>query len=98
MLSRINSSLELTCLIAGTLWAADDPFAGKWKLDQEKSKITGEQMKIEDLGDNKYQFTFVETSDTITADGTDQPVHFGQTLSITKDGSDTWKVVTKKAR
>ena len=96
MLTRFNSLIALTCLIAGTLWAADDPFAGKWKLDQEKSKITGEQMKIEDLGDNKYQFTIGETSDTITADGTDQPVHDGQSMAITKDGSDTWKIITKK--
>ena len=27
-------------LAAGTLWAANDPFAGKWKLNPSKSKLT----------------------------------------------------------
>src|ERR1700685_4141523 len=96
MLTRINSALALTCLLAGTLCAADDPFCGKWKLDQEKSKIAGEQTKIEDLGNNKYKFTFGENSDTVTADGTDQPVHYGRTMSLTVEGPDSLKMVIKK--
>lgn len=96
MLTRISSAMALTFLIAGTLSAADDPFCGKWKLDQGKSKIAGEQMKIEDLGDNKYKFTFGNESDTVAADGTDQPVHYGRTTSITKEDPTTWKMVIKK--
>jgi hypothetical protein len=96
MFVRTMQSLALLCLFIASLSAADDPFVGKWKLNQEKSKIAGEQMKIEDLGDNKYKFSFGNVSDTITADGTDQPVHFGRTRSITKEGSNTWKVVSKK--
>jgi hypothetical protein len=96
MRTRIHSSLALACLLAGTLCAADDPFCGKWKLNQEKSKIAGEQMKIEDLGGNKYKFTFGNVSDTITADGTDQPAHFGRTISIAAEGPKNWKMVIKK--
>lgn len=96
MIKRINSALALTCLIAGSLCAADDPFCGKWKLDQAKSNISGEQTKIEDLGDNKYKFTFGNDSDTVTADGTDQPVHYGRTMSLAKEGSNSWKMVIKK--
>lgn len=96
MRTPIYSSLALACLLAGTLCAADDPFCGKWKLNQEKSKIAGEQMKTEDLGGNKYKFTFGENSDTITADGTDQPIHFGRTMSIASEGPTTWKMVIKK--
>jgi hypothetical protein len=96
MLTRINTALALTSLIAGTLWAADDPFCGKWKLNQEKSKISGEQMKIEDLGDGKYKFTFGEVSDTITADGTDQAIHFGRTMSLSKEGPNAWRMIIKK--
>ena len=91
-----SSSLVLVCLVTGALWAADDPFCGKWKLNQEKSKIAGEQLKIEDLGSSKYKLTFGNVSDTITADGTDQPVHFGRTTSITPEGSNTWKMLIKK--
>lgn len=93
---HIRSVLALYCLVGVTLCAAEDPFCGKWKLNQEKSKIAGEQAKIEDLGNNKYKISFGEVSDVIKADGTDQPVHFGQTQSITEDGSNTWKVVTKR--
>ena len=96
MVLRSIQALTLGCLFTASLWAADDPFVGKWKLNQEKSKIAGEQVKIEDLGNNKYKISFGQISDTTTADGTDQPVHFGRTRSITKEGANAWKVVTKQ--
>lgn len=96
MFTRIYSSLALACLLAGTLRAADDPFVGKWKLNKEKSKVTGDQMKIEDLGDNKYKWSFGKISDTVTADGTDQAIHFGRTMSLAKDGDKSLKMVIKK--
>lgn len=95
--AKTVATLALACLLAGTLGAApDDPFCGKWKLNLEKSKVTGEQMKIADLGGNKYKITFGNVSDTITADGSDQAGHFGRTTSITPDGSNQWKMVVKK--
>lgn len=95
MRTHIYSALAAACLLAGTLCAADDPFCGKWKLNQEKSKIAGEQMKIQDLGGNKYKFTHGNESDTVAADGTDQPVHDGRTMAITAEGSNEWKMVIK---
>ena len=95
-MKRFYFSLVLACLLTGTLWAADDPFSGKWKLNMEKSKFTGEQTKIEDLSGNKYKWTSGNTSDTITADGTDQPVHFGRTLSLAPEGANNWRMVIKK--
>lgn len=88
--------LILTCLLAGTLWASDDPFCGKWKLNMEKSKFAGDQVKIEDLGGNKYKWTVGKVSDSIAYDGTDQPVHFDRTISMTPDGKNSWKMVIKK--
>jgi hypothetical protein len=41
-MKHFYSALVLACLLASTLWAADDPFIGKWKLNMEKSKFTGE--------------------------------------------------------
>lgn len=92
----VSSSLVVACLLAGTLWAADDPFCGKWKLNMEKSKFTGEQVKIQDLGGNKYKWTVGTRADTITYDGTDQAVHFGRTISMTREGANSWKMVIKK--
>ena len=95
MFVRTMQSLALGFLFVASAAAADDPFVGKWKLNQEKSKIGGEQMKIKDLGDNKYKFTFGENSDTITANGTDQPIHYGRTMSIAKGGPNSLKMVIK---
>jgi hypothetical protein len=61
----------LACLLAGTLWAADDPFGGKWKLNMEKSKFSGDPVKIQDLGGNKYKWTVGNLSDTMKFDGKD---------------------------
>ena len=96
MLKTMSFLMPLACLISSAVRAADDPLVGKWKLNQEKSKFVGEQMKIQDLGDKKYKFTFGEVSDTVTANGTDQPAHFGQTISITEEGPKEWKMIIKK--
>src|SRR5580704_854163 len=52
------SSLALICLATGALWAADDPFVGKWRVNLSKTKITDE-MKVVAVGEHKYAFTFV---------------------------------------
>jgi hypothetical protein len=96
MLTRTLSVLTFTCLVTGALCAADDPFCGKWKLNLDKSKFAGEQMKIQELGGNKLKFTTGTFSDTITADGTDQPVHFGRTMAISKEGPNAFKMVIKQ--
>jgi hypothetical protein len=95
-MKRFYFSLALTCLLAGTLWAADDLFSGKWKLNMEKSKFAGEQTKVEDLGGNKYKWTSGNVSDTITYDGIDRPVHFGRTISMAPERANNWKMVIKK--
>jgi hypothetical protein len=95
-MKRFYFSLGLGCLLVGSLWATDDPFVGKWKLNMDKSKFAGEQTKIEDVGGGKYKWTSGNVSDTIATDGTDQPVHFGRTISITPSGPNDWKMVIKK--
>ena len=96
MSKRTFQLLLVACLVTGTLWATNDPFVGKWKLNPSRSKLT-DQMKIEAAGANKYAIDFGGgTAENVVADGTDQPGLFGTTLSITVEGSDTWKVVRKK--
>jgi hypothetical protein len=100
MFKRTFQLLLVACLATGTLRAANDPFAGKWKLNPSKSKFTG-QMRVEVVGPNRYAITFVEVGlgsgliDTVVADGTDQPAVFGTTLSVTIEKPDAWKVVRK---
>ena len=96
ILARNSLSLAIVCLATGTLWAVDDPFSGKWKVNPAKSVLTDE-MKITGLGGNKYSFDFGGGSpETIVADGTDQPANSGTTMSTTIVSPNEWIGVRKK--
>lgn len=83
-------------LAASSLWTANDPFVGKWRLDVSRSTII-DQMMVEALGSNKYRFTFEGApAETIVADGTDQPGVLGTTLSVKADGPRSLSVVRKQ--
>ncbi len=96
MLLRALSTLTLAAASAVTLSAGADPFVGTWKLNLAKSKFTGQQTRIEVLGQNRYKFTSGADSDTITADGTDQPYHDGTARAITMEGPNVRKTVVKR--
>lgn len=85
----------LACLFTGSLWAADDAFVGKWKLNPSKSTLT-DQMKVDRAGGNKYVLDFGGNPETIVADGTDHPANYGTTFAITIVAPDNWKGVRKK--
>jgi hypothetical protein len=56
MFINVFRSAALAVLVAGSITAADDPFVGKWKYNQDKSKVTGQHVKIDELAPNKYKF------------------------------------------
>jgi hypothetical protein len=88
--------LLAACLATGALWAANDAFVGKWKLNPSKSKLI-DVMKVEAAGANRYGLSFSPGAvETVVADGTDQPVLYGTTFSIAVEGPRTWKAVRKK--
>jgi hypothetical protein len=97
MLRRTIQSLCFACLIATTSRAADQPFIGKWKLNLAKSKLA-DQMTIAPAGTNKYTLTFagVGETETLVADGTDQPGVMGSTISITIEAPNNWKILRKQ--
>jgi hypothetical protein len=95
MLNRTLQLLLAGCLMTGTLWAADNPFIGKWKVIPSKS-ILNDEMRIEAAGANRYAFTFgPDQTDTVVADGSDQPALSGTTLSITVKGANSWEIIRK---
>src|SRR5271170_4445365 len=95
MLIRPFQLLLLVSLVTGTIWAANDPFVGKWTVNPSKSKLYDE-MKVEVAGANRYALTFGPgQTDTVVADGTDQPALSGTTLSITVKGPNSWEVTRK---
>lgn len=87
--------LLVGCFFTAALSAADDPFVGDWKLNPAKSKLV-EVMKVESVAGNKYAFDFGGGTETIAADGTDQPGYAGTALSVTIGGPGSWKVVRKQ--
>lgn len=95
MLNRTFQLLLAGCLMTGTLWAADNPFVGDWKLNPARSKLT-DVMKVESAGANKYAFNFGSGPETIVPDGTDQPGTSGTTLSVSVERPDSWKVIRKR--
>jgi hypothetical protein len=95
MLSRTLQLLLVGCVMTGTLWAADNPFVGRWTVNPSMSKLYDE-MKVEVAGANRYALTFGPgQTDTVVADGTDQPALNGTTLSITVKGSNNWEIIRK---
>ncbi|HLJ89814.1 MAG TPA: hypothetical protein VKZ53_23605 [Candidatus Angelobacter sp.] len=95
MTRRLFQIFLITHLLTGILWAANDPFVGKWKLNSSKSRMP-DRMKVATAGENRYALTFSgDNIETIVADGTDQPALYDSTLSITVLASNTWKVVRK---
>ena len=95
-MKRAMQLLAAACLMTAVAWAAENPFLGDWKLDPSKSRMPDE-MKVESKGDNRYSFDFGGGNpETIVVDGTDQPGIRGTTLSVKRDGADTWIVERKK--
>jgi hypothetical protein len=95
MLSGTFRLLLVACLVTSSVWAANDPFVGKWKVDPSKSKLNDE-MKVEVEGANRYAITFAPGFvDTVVADGSDQPALRGTTLSVTVKGPNSWEVIRK---
>lgn len=95
MAKRSMWVLLCICLASGTLWAADSPFTGKWKLNPARSRLT-DVMKVHAAGPNKYDFNLGgDTVETIVVDGTEQAASYGTTLSVTAEAPNTWRVVRK---
>ncbi len=96
MHTRILILLIGASFLGATARAADDSFVGKWKLNQEKSQFNGLTYKIEDLGGDKYSFTFGDDVETMPADGKPHPTKFGNTWTITKVSANNWKFAQKR--
>src|SRR5690242_18610740 len=83
-------------LAASDFWTAKDPFVGKWELDVSRSTIV-DAMRVQAVGPNKYAFNFEgAATETIVADGTDQPGLPGTTLAVKAADAHNLTVVRKQ--
>jgi hypothetical protein len=84
----------LACSFAATLPAAS-PFAGKWKFNAAKSKLTGATDSVAAAGPNAWKFSYGTFSWTVKADGADQPTPFGTTVALKALSPTKWELTDK---
>jgi len=94
---KLLLAFTLAVLAACSAYAADNPFAGTWKLDPAKSSYAGSTITYSKLENGSYHFS---TSDgglsfDIGFEGKDYKVEGGYTISQTWDGDNGWNSVWK---
>jgi hypothetical protein len=93
---QIIGFAAVASMAASVFWTASDPFVGRWRLDVARSTIV-DDMRVEDLGSNKYAFNFEGgATETVVADGTDQPGLPGTTLAVKVKDTHSLTVVRKQ--
>jgi hypothetical protein len=83
-------------LVAGTLAAAESPFAGTWKLNQAKSNLTGDTMTFADEGGGTIRHSFTGLSNTFKTDGKSYSTAFGNTAVWKQLDANTWQATYSK--
>jgi hypothetical protein len=81
----------VTILNSASARATDDPFVGTWKLNMDKSRFSGFEREIKDLGGNKYEWFQA----SVLIDGKEHPFPFGGTYIARQESPDKW-VTTRK--
>jgi len=72
--------------------AGDDPFLGKWKLNNSKSDFTGETFKLEDAGNGRIRYSGGGQSYWFTTDGVEHPGLFDRMVTVRQPDSKTHHV------
>jgi hypothetical protein len=91
------ATIAILCLgMAPMSRAADDSFAGKWKLNPDKSQMSGLTYKVEDTGNNKMTFKFGDTAETVSLDGKPHTTRYGSIWEVTKKDANTFKWLRKR--
>ena len=77
--------------ISMTSVAANSPFDGTWKLNQEKSKLAGDTMSFASAGSGSMRYTDSSETYTFTTDGKPVVTPFGSTVTWKQSGKDSWE-------
>ena len=92
---KLHRTLVLCLAIAGVMTAADSPFIGKWKLNLDKSKLTGQTSTYESLPGGEMKSTSGGQSYNFKMDGKEYPTAFGNTAAWKEVDAHTWQVTWK---
>ena len=82
----------LVTIGAASVAVAQNPFVGTWKLNPEKSHLTGSTMKFSSTGNGMIRETVAEGSYTFKPDGKSYPALMGETESWQALSGHSWKV------
>jgi hypothetical protein len=80
--------------LAQPLFAAGNPWLGTWKLNRDKSTLTGITFTVVKTG-NMYNFDYGALKFAIGDDGKDYPIMPTRTSSLKMTGKNEWLVVGK---
>jgi hypothetical protein len=94
-MKKASLALFLLAASAGAALAAPSPFAGTWKLNVAKSKLTGDTVSYSKTPTG-FRFSNGSTvTYDIVVDGKDHPMIFDRTTAWTGAGKNSWDAVTK---
>lgn len=91
--------LTLTLLVSATAAlaaAADHSFAGTWKMNLEKSHLTGQMSIVTKLPNGMMHEVDGAIGFDYRVDGKDYPTVPGMTMAVTQSGENSWDSVFKK--
>lgn len=73
----------------------DNPFVGKWRIDEAKSHISGSTDSVAAVGPATWKFQYGAFSWPVKADGTDQPTPLGDSVSMKVISATSWQFTYK---
>lgn len=88
----VSGCLSTMLGMANFAFAASS-FVGKWKLNQQKSHLTGSTMTFSPASNGMIRETVAEGSYTFKPDGHSYPALFGDTENWQKLSGNSWKVI-----
>lgn len=91
---RLATALALAMILGGSLAAAENPFAGTWKLNPAKSKLTGDTMKFAKTESGAIRWSGSGLSYTFKMDGKEYKGPFDEAVVWKQIDESTWQSTT----
>ncbi|GAC1645660.1 MAG: hypothetical protein NVS9B15_03340 [Acidobacteriaceae bacterium] len=92
-MNKISRTAMLLAFAASTM-LAQSGFDGTWKMNKEKSKLTGDTFTISDAGGGSMKFSDSNGSYTFKTDGTEATNPFGSKETWKQDSPNTYETTT----
>src|SRR5215210_6175721 len=91
---QIRVTLIFTLVVAASI-AADLPYAGKWKVNLEKSDFGQSTLTLEKLNGGEWRSSAFGVTYKFKMDGKDYPDGMGGTATWKTVDASTWELVIK---